>query len=66
MSMQVTLDETLAQEARILGHHTTVEEAVTAALQAYIERQKRLRVLEMAGTIDYDPAVEPARVRGKA
>ena len=51
----LAVDEHLLAEAQRLGHHATPEEAVTAALEEYILRRKQTRILELAGTIDFDP-----------
>jgi hypothetical protein len=44
------------EEARKTGHHRTRKEAVIAALTEYIAQRKRLRVLRLFGTIDFDPS----------
>lgn len=38
-----------------LGGHSTADEAVVAALNAYIGHRKRQRLIELFGTIDFDP-----------
>ena len=43
------------EKARQAGGHKTKKEAVTAALEEYIRHRQQLRVLELFGTIDYDP-----------
>lgn len=48
------IDETLLQEALILGKHPTTSAAIEAALREYIQHRKQLKVLELFGTIDYD------------
>lgn len=55
MATNLALDDRLIEEARIIGEHKSKKEAVTAALQEYIQRRKQLRVLDLFGTIDYDP-----------
>ncbi len=37
-----------------LDDHTTVDALVETALREYIQRRKRLKVLNLFGTIDYD------------
>jgi hypothetical protein len=37
-----------------VGRHKTKKAAVTAALEEYIRARKRVALLEMAGTVDYD------------
>jgi len=48
----LALDDALIREAQEFGHHKTQEEAVTAALQEYIQRPTQLHILELFGTID--------------
>lgn len=55
MTRNVALDDNLIEEARKIGQHKTKREAVTAALVDYIRYRKQLRVLSLAGTIDFDP-----------
>jgi Arc/MetJ family transcription regulator len=55
MPTNLALDDNLIEEARSIGGHKTKKEAVTVALQEYIARRKQLGILELFGTIDYDP-----------
>ncbi len=54
MPTNLAIDDRLIAEAQKVGHHRTKKEAVTAALDEYIRKRKKLDVLEMFGTIDYD------------
>jgi Arc/MetJ family transcription regulator len=66
MPAKLDLDERLIEEAKKAGHHKTNKEAVTAALNEYIKHQRRLSILELAGTIDFDPAYDyKAERKGK-
>jgi len=55
MATNLAIDDRLIEEARRTGRHKTKKEAVTAALDEYIKRRKQLGILELAGTIAYDP-----------
>lgn len=55
MATNLDLDPKLVDEALRAGKHRTKKEAVTAALNEYISRRKRLKVLELFGAIDFDP-----------
>ncbi len=55
MATNLNLDDRLIEEAQRAGKHKTKREAVTAALEEYVKRWKRLRVLEHFGTVDYYP-----------
>jgi Arc/MetJ family transcription regulator len=58
MPTNLALDDDLIEEARAIGRHKTKKEAVTIALQEYIARRKQLGVLELFGTVDYDPGYD--------
>jgi hypothetical protein len=52
---EVFLDDRLIAEARHVGQHTTDYDAVTAALDEYITRQRQRAIGRLFGTIEYDP-----------
>ena len=58
MPTNLALDDHLIEEARRVGGHKTKKETVTAALNEYVRRRKQLRILELAGTIDFDPTYD--------
>jgi hypothetical protein len=49
------LDDNLIEEARRAGGHKTKKAAVTAALDEYVRRRKQMRILDVFGTVDFDP-----------
>jgi Arc/MetJ family transcription regulator len=55
MPTNLALDDRLIEAAVKAGGHRTKKEAVTAALQEYVRYRQQLRVLRLAGQIDYDP-----------
>lgn len=55
MATNLALDDDLIDEARRVGKHKTKKEAVTVALQEYIRSRKQLRILDLFGTIEFDP-----------
>ena len=55
MPTNLALDDRLLEEAVKIGGKTTKKAAVTEALQEYIARRKQVRVLELFGSVDYDP-----------
>ena len=55
MPTNLALDDGLIDEARRIGNHKTKKAAVTEALREYIQRRKQLRILDLAGRVDYDP-----------
>jgi hypothetical protein len=56
MPTNLDLDDKLIDQARRVGHHRTKKDAVTAALREYVKHHERLRIVELFGTIDFDPA----------
>ncbi len=46
----------LAEKAKTLGRHKSRKAAVIAALTEYVQRRKQREIIELFGTIDYDPA----------
>jgi hypothetical protein len=58
MPTNLALDNQLIEEARKVGNHRTKKEAVTVALEEYIRRHKQLQILDLFGTIDYDPSYD--------
>ena len=65
MATNLALDDKLIEAARRIGDHKTKKEAVTAALREYVQYREQLRILELAGTIDYDPDYDYKSERGR-
>jgi Arc/MetJ family transcription regulator len=63
MATNLAIDDKLINEAKRIGRHKTKKEAVTAALDEYIQKRKRLRILDLAGTIEYDECYDHKKVR---
>lgn len=61
----LALDDRLINKARRIGGHRTKREAVTAALEEYVRRREQLRILELAGKIDYAPGHDYKALRRK-
>ena len=66
MPTNLAIDDELLEEALQLGGHRTKKATVNEALQEYIQRRKQLKILDLFGQIDYDPAYDykAARRRG--
>jgi Arc/MetJ family transcription regulator len=63
MATNLAIDDRLIDEARRIGNHATKKAAVTAALNEYIARRKQVKILELSGSIEYDPAYDYRKVR---
>ena len=55
MATNLALDDNLIEEARRIGRHKTKREAVSAALAEYVKRRKQVGILNIFGTVDFDP-----------
>jgi hypothetical protein len=53
-----TIDEKLIEQVGLVGGHNTKREAVTAALEEYIQHRRQMRILEIFGTVDFDPTYD--------
>lgn len=55
MNLQLTIDQTLLQEAKEIGQHESETAAIITALQEYISRHKQLAIRDLFGQIEYEP-----------
>lgn len=55
MATNLALNDALIEEARKSGGHKTKKEAVTAALDEYVQRRKQQKLLSQLGTFEFDP-----------
>jgi len=65
MPRNLAIDYKLIEAARRNGHHKRKNEAVTTALSEYIAHRKRLEILDLFGTIDFDPSYDYKAERRK-
>ena len=63
MATNLALDDRLLDEALRIGGRATKKDTVTEALQEYISRRKQARVLELFGSVDYDPKYDYKKQR---
>ena len=55
MATNLKLNDRLIEEAVKLGDFKTKQQAVNAALEEFVHRRQRLQILELEGTIEFDP-----------
>jgi len=55
MPTNLALDDKLVQEVKRLGGHSTKRAAVNEALREYVTRRKQKNILEIFGTLEWDP-----------
>ena len=63
MATNLDLDPDLINEALAVGGRRTKKEAVTEALREYIARRRQARVMQLFGTVDYDPKYDYKKQR---
>ena len=66
MPTNLNLDDELLDEAVKLSGKKTKRDTVNAALQEYVSRRKQRKVLELFGTLDWDPRYDYTRERERA
>ena len=54
MATNLALDDTLIEEAKIIGKHRTKKGVVTEALREYIQRRKQSEILNIFNAMDFD------------
>jgi hypothetical protein len=58
MPTNLAINDNLIEEARRIGGHKTKRDAVEAALDEYIRHRRQLGILDLFGTVDFDPAYD--------
>ncbi|HEU5452321.1 MAG TPA: type II toxin-antitoxin system VapB family antitoxin [Terriglobales bacterium] len=66
MATNLAIEPRLIEEAQAIGGHKSKKEAVTAALEEYIRKRKQMRIIELFGTIDYDPQYDYKAARKRS
>ena len=55
MATNLDLDDKLVEEAKRLGKHRSKRGAVNEALAEYVASRKRRSILDLFGTLEWDP-----------
>ncbi len=63
MATNLALDDRLLNEALKIGGKATKKETVNEALREFINRRKQAGVLELFGSVDYDPRYDYKKQR---
>lgn len=58
MPTNLGISDKLLEEALQLGGHRTKKATVNEALKEYIQRRKQVKILDLFGQVDYDPAYD--------
>lgn len=65
MATNLAINDSLIEEAVKVGNHHTKKAAVTAALEEYIKHHKQLKIIDLFGSISYDPKYNYKKQREK-
>ncbi len=65
MATNLAIDDKLLNEALKIGKHRTKKATVEDALREFVDRRKQLEILRDFGAIDYDPAYDYKKQRGR-
>lgn len=65
MATNIELNAELVAEAMEIGGHKTKKAAVNDALMEYVQRRKRLELLELRGQIEYYPDYDYKALRSR-
>jgi hypothetical protein len=66
MATNLAIDDELLIEAQKVGGHRTKKDTVNEALREYILRRRQLKVVDIFGTIDFDPAYDHKKQRRRS
>lgn len=66
MATNLAIDDRLIEEARRIGGQRTKKAAVTEALEEYIQRRKQAKILELFGTVEFDPKYDYKKQRRRS
>ena len=66
MVTNVAIDDRLLEEARRVGGHRTKKATVTEALREYIQRRKQMKIVELFGTVKFDPKYDNKKQRRRS
>jgi hypothetical protein len=65
MATHLTIDDNLIERVLAVAEQKTKEAAVTEALEEYIRRREQMKIIDLFGTIDFDPEYDYKIQRAK-
>jgi Arc/MetJ family transcription regulator len=63
MATNLALDDKLLEEALEIGKLKTKKDTVTLALREFIDRRRQLKILDLAGTFEFDSKYDYKKLR---
>jgi len=64
MATNLALDDSLIEEAKVIGKHRTKKGVVTEALHEYIQRRKQSEILNLFNNVTFDKDYDYKQQRG--
>ena len=55
MATNLAIDDLLLREAQLVGKKKTKKDVVNEALAEYVQRRRQAEIIELFGTVEYDP-----------
>lgn len=66
MPTNLAIDDALLEEAQKVGGHRTKKDTVNEALREFIQRRKQAKLVELFGTIEFDPSYDHKKQRRRS
>lgn len=66
MATNLAIDDELLIEAQKVGGHRTKKDTVNEALREYIQRRMQTKVVNLFGTIEFDPSYDRKKQRRRS
>lgn len=66
MPTNLAIDDELLAEAQHVGGHRTKKDTVNEALREYIQRRRQAKLVDLFGTVDFDPSYDYKKQRRRS
>jgi hypothetical protein len=66
INVSLAIDDELLAEAQQVGGHRTKTATVNEALREYIQRRRQAKVVDLFGTIEFDPSYKYKKQRRRS
>lgn len=63
MATNLAIDDALLTEAQKVGGHRTKKDTVNEALREYVLRRRQAKVVDLFGTIEFEPTYDHKKQR---
>ena len=66
MATHLLIDDSLLAEALRIGGHRTKKATVSEALKEFIQYRKQLKLMDLFGTVEFDPTYDYKKQRRRS